>query len=309
MSILRERAEEYLAMRRALGFKLTTFGAKLVSFITYLEEHGLETVTTQAAVTWATETVRSTDEVQWSRRLMVARIFARHLSVVDPATEIPPVDILTRHYRRVTPHLYSPGELTALLKAADTLEPPLRAATYRTFIALLWVTGMRTGEVCRLKRDDVDLDDGVLTIRDSKFGKSRQVPLHSSTTAALRAYATARDACFPHTTMPGFFLSTRGTRLDEQNLSHPFAALIAAAGIVTPAGRRRPRLADFRHTFAVNTLISWYRDGADVQARLPQLTTYLGHADPKSTYWYLTGSPELLSLAAARLEDAFGGRP
>jgi integrase len=306
MSAIRQHAEAYLAMRRTLGFKLTTFGPRLLSFVGYLERRGASVITTDAALAWATATPQSTDQVHWSRRLMVVRSFARHLQVLDPATEVPPNDILPHHYRRITPHLYTPGEIAALLDAAAALRPPLRALTWRTLLCLLAVTGLRTGEACRLDRADVDLDDGVLTVRDSKFGKSRQVPVHASTVAGLRAYSQARDRLCATTSTPAFLVSIRGTRLDQHNIPHTFAGLVDAAGIGVPSGQRRPRLHDLRHSFATATLLDWYRDGVDVQARLPELTTYLGHADPKSTYWYLTGSPELLALAAARLDHAFG---
>jgi integrase/recombinase XerD len=306
---IRHHAERYLAMRRALGFKLPTLGQKLVSFVDYLEAHDLNVITTEAALAWATSTPRSTDAVHWSRRLMVARIFARHMAVLDPATEIPPTDILAHHYRRITPHLYTPEQITALLAGADRLHPPLRALTWHTLICLLAVTGMRTLEVCRLDRDDLDLHEGVLTVRDSKYGKHRQVPVHPSTTTALRGYLRERDRLAGLTATPAVFITTRGTRLDHHNIPREFARLVTAAEMPTPAGRRRPRLHDLRHSFAVATLLDWYRDGADAQARMPLLSTYLGHSDPKATYWYLSATPELLALAANRLEVAFGGQP
>ena len=192
MTTIREHAEQYLAMRRALGFKLTTFGGRLFGFVTYLETHQLNVITTEAALAWATGTPRSSDEVTWSRRLMIARIFARHMAVLDPATEIPPADVLPHHYRRVTPHLYTDAELAALLSAADDLRPPLRALTWRTLLGLLAVTGLRTGEACRLDDADIEPDDTLaLAVRDSKFGKHRQVPIHPSTAAALRDYQRA----------------------------------------------------------------------------------------------------------------------
>lgn len=307
MSTIRVRAEQYLAMRRALGFKLTTQGRLLLGFVGYLEQAGATRITTQAALAWATTTPHSVDQVWWSRRLMVVRCFARHLKALDPATQVPPDDVLPHHYRRQVPYLYSPDEITQLLRAADRLAPEFRALTWRSLICLLAVTGLRVGEACRLDRADVDLETGVLTIRDSKFGKSRQVPVHTTTIQGLRGYQQRRDELQPAPSTPGFFVSTRGTRLDAHNLSHTFADLVAAAGIRVALSRRRPRLHDLRHSFATATLLDWYRDGADVQARLPLLSTYLGHADPKSTYWYLTGSPELLALAATRLEHAFGG--
>ena len=277
---IRERAEQYLAMRRALGFKLATFGLKLLSFIDYLEAHDMNVITTDAAVAWAMTPPHSTDEVHWSRRLMVARIFARHLAVLDPATQIPPADMLPHHYRRVTPHLYTDTEIAALLDAADGLRPPPRALTWRTFICLLVVSGLRTSEACRLDVADVDFDGGVLTIRDSKYGKHRLVPIHSSTVTALQGYLRATDRLRATTGTASVFVSTRGTRLDHNNIAGVFAGLVQAAGITTPAGQRRARLHDFRHSFATATLLDWYRDGVDVAARLPRLSTFLGHADP-----------------------------
>jgi integrase/recombinase XerD len=171
MSGLRARAEEYLAMRRALGFKLETWGPRLMSFIRFCEERGAATVTADLAVEWATSPAGgSGHEAYQARRLDVARIFARHLQALDPATEVPPEDVLDRRQCRVQPYLYSPQEVTALMHAARTLRPAFRAVTWRTLIGLLAVTGMRQGEACRLRRDDVDLDTGTVTIEDSKFG-------------------------------------------------------------------------------------------------------------------------------------------
>jgi integrase/recombinase XerD len=312
MTALRQAAEEYLVMRRALGFKLDTQGRQLLSFIEFCEARGAGHITTGLALAWATQTSRgSSDEVYYSRRLMVVRIFARHLAALDPATEVPPEDMLPHHYRRIAPYLYSPAEITALMAAAGRLAPPLRAATWQTLIGLLAVTGMRQSEARHLDRDHVDLDAGVLTIADSKFGKSRQLFLHPTAVAALRRYQRRRDRWYPGPAAPSFFISTRGTRLNEHTITHAFAALLNDAGITAPPGRRRPRIHDFRHSFTVASLLDFYRDGGDVAARLPLLSTWLGHVDPKSTYWYLQAVPELLALAAGRLEQAFppGDRP
>lgn len=289
-------------MRRALGFKLTSWGGKLMSFVSYLESAGATVITTDAALAWATCTPRSsTDPVHWARRMDVVRIFARHLKVLDPATEIPPEDVLPHRYRRIAPYLYSPEEIDSLLEAAGQLALQLRAATWQTALGLLAVTGLRVSEACRLDRDDVDLENGVLTVRDSKFGKSRDVPIHESSCEALRRYARLRDLLCPAPVTAGFFVSIRGTRLDASNMPADFAVLLEAAGIAPITGRRRQRIHDLRHTFTVSTLLGWYQDGADVQARLPLLATYLGHIDPKSTYWYLSATPELLALVAGRL--------
>ena len=304
MSALRARAGEYLAMRRALGFKLTTQGRHLMSFVRFCEERSADHVTADLAIEWATRTSRgSGNEVYQARRLDVVRIFARHLQALDPATEVPPEDVLARRYLRIQPYLYCPQEIAALMTAADALRPAMRAATWRTLVGLLAVTGMRQGEACRLGRDDVDLETGTLVIRDSKFGKSRLVFLHPTAVAALRSYERARDQAFPEPEAATFLVNSRGRPLGGHNLPHTFAPLAAAAGIQAPPGRRAPRLHDLRHVFTVATLLDWYRDGGDVQARLSLLSTWLGHVDPKSTYWYLQAVPELLALAAGRLEQ------
>ncbi len=305
MSALRTAAEDYLSMRRALGFKLTAQGGHLMSFVRFCEERGAGRVTADLAVEWATRTAKgSGDEVYQARRLDVVRIFARHLQALDPATEIPPEDVLSRRYSRMPPCLYSPEEIAALMSAAGRLTPALRAAGWRTLIGLLAVTGMRQGEACRLRRGDVDLDAGTIVIAGSKFGKSRQVFLHPTAAAALRAWERARDEAFPEPRTDSFLVNGRGRPLTGGTVQHQFAALARTAGIQAPPGRRPPRLHDLRHAFTVATMLDWYRDGGNVQARLPLLSTWLGHVDPKPTYWYLQAVPELLTLAAGRLEAA-----
>jgi integrase len=305
MSGLRARAQDYLAMRRALGFKLTSHGSRLMSFVRFCEDRGAATVTTDLAVEWATST-RSDHEAYQARRLDIVRIFARHLQPLDPATEVPPEDVLDRRQCRIQPYLYSPQEVAALMSAARTLRPAFRAVTWRTLIGLLAVTGMRQGEACRLGCGDVDLNAETITVEDSKFGKSRMVFLHPTAAAALRAYDRARDEAFPEPAADTFLVNSLGRPLDSRNAPKTFAALVTAAGIKAPPGQRSPRLHDIRHVFTVATLLDWYRDGGDVQARLPVLSTWLGHIDPKSTYWYCSAVPELLALAAGRLERTAG---
>ena len=301
---LRQAAEEYLATRRALGFVLSTQGRLLLDFVDHCERHAIVTVTTDAAVAWAIGTTRSQDRLWWARRLMVVRIFARSLRALDPATQVPPMDVLPHAYRRTTPYLYSAQQLADLVQAASLLRPRLRALTYAAVIGLLASCGLRISEACRLDEGDVDLDEGVLTVRGSKFGKSRIVPVHSTTLCALRIYGGRRDLLCPDPASAAFFLNSRGRRLDAHNVSHTFAEILHTAGITAPPGARRPRIHDLRHSFTVATLLAWYRDGGDVAARLPLLSTYLGHVDPKSTYWYLQATPELLEAAADRLEHA-----
>jgi integrase/recombinase XerD len=305
MTALRRQAAEYLALRRALGFKLADTERLLMQFITHLEQTGTARITTDVAVAWARQTVRVAP-LYWRLRLGVVRGFARHVHTLDPATEVPPAGLLRCFPNRMPPHLYSTDDIDALLHAVGVLfRQPLKAATYRTLIGLLVVTGMRMGEVLRLDRDHIDLDAGILTVVETKFGKSRQVLLHPSTVAALREYADLRDHTPGTATTPAFFVSTRG-RLLINTVDHTFADIREAAGIRVPPGARRPRVHDFRHSFAMAALLDWYRAGVDVQARLPVLSTWLGHVDPASTYWYLQAAPELLAQAAARLEHAAG---
>ncbi|MGH2843081.1 MAG: tyrosine-type recombinase/integrase [Solirubrobacteraceae bacterium] len=306
MSVLRDRAEDYLRMRRALGYKLEVQGWLLGEFITYLEQADAATPTTEHALAWATLPA-SADRVYWAQRLSVVREFARHLKTIDPACEIPPAGLLPFRPRRRIPHLYQPHEITALMTAAGVLPLALQRVTYRTLVGLLAVTGLRLGEAIRLDRHDVDLDARLLRILHSKFGKSREVALHDSTIRALAAYAAERDRLCTTPRCEAFLISTRGTRLLASSIHETFNRLVTIAGISPRPGGRNPRPHDLRHAYAVATLLDWYRDGLDVQARLPLLSTHLGHVDPASTFWYLTAAPELLSLAADRLEPTIKG--
>jgi integrase len=290
-------------MRRSLGYKLDRQGKLLLEFVGYLHDIGADTVTTEAAVAWATQPAAA-DPIWWQRRLSVVRCFARHLKTLDPACQVPPTDLLPVRYRQRTPHLYSPAEIEALVHAAGVLAAPLQAATYQALIGLLAVSGLRVGEAVGLDKGEVDLNAELLTVVDGKFGKSRQVPLHPSTAAMLRAYSVRRDRLCPTPATRSFFVSTTGTRLLVGGVDHVFTQLLALAGIPIPPGRRRPRVHDLRHSFAVATLLDWYRDGVDVHARLPVLSTFLGHVAPASTWWYLHAAPELLALAAQRLETS-----
>ena len=308
MTGLGEAAESYLTMRRALGFKLVGEGRLLLRLVEFCEARGAEHLTTELALAWATEEPGArSGEYYASRKLGVARIFARHLKILDPVTEIPPDDLLPHRATKIVPHLYSPAQIVALMNAATTLTPPLRAATWTTIIGLLAVTGMRSGEACRLDRDHVNLDTATLVVANSKFGKTRQLFLHPSTVTALRDYIHCRDLHCPKPSTAAFFLSRNGNRLNVTQVAPVFATLLDTAEITVPAGRRHPRPHDLRHSFAVTALLDFYRDGDPVQARLQWLSTWLGHVDPKSTYWYLHAAPELLSLAADRLEKLPGG--
>jgi len=303
VSTLRRAAEDYLAMRRSLGYKLQRQGPLLLDFAGYLERAGATTVTIEAAVAWATLPA-SAAPVWHKHRLSVVRGFAAHYKTLDPSCQIPPPGLLPPAGERATPYLYSPEEIAALVHAAGTLTRPLLAATYQALISLLAVSGLRAGEAIGLTRDDVDLDTALITVINSKFGKSRLVPLHPATAGMLRRYAARRDQLCPAPATASFFISATGTTLLISSVDAAFARLLGLAGIATPPGRPRPRVHDLRHSMAVATLLDWYRSGADVQARMPLLSTWLGHGDPASTFWYLHACPELLALAARLLDDS-----
>lgn len=308
MSALCSALKDYLALRRSMGFKLGRAGKLLAQFVAYCEAAGAETVTTQLALGWAT--LPEGGDPSWPAfRLSVVRGFAKHLALIDERTEVPPADLLPTRSHRATPYLYTEDEVRKLMAAAGALRSPLRRATFQTLLGLLWVTGMRVGEALRLDRDDVDFLHGALIVRDSKFGKSREVPVHESTTAALHAYAERREELWPQASSPAFFISLAGTRLRYDAFHLAFLGFVREAGLRRRSTTCRPRPHDLRHSFAVRTLIGWYRDGADVESRLPWLSTYLGHVHPANTYWYLSAAPELLGLAAERLETATEGRP
>lgn len=304
MTDLRAAAHDYLAVRRRLGFELKHPGQTLEDFVEFMGRAGTERVTTELALMWATS-VRAHPH-RWRRRLGVVRGFARYLSTIDPATEIPPEDLLPATLPRVAPYLYSPAEIQALMSAARALSPQLRAATIETVIGLLAVTGLRPGEALGLDRADVELRDGLLHVRAAKQNKHREVPLHDSTTAALRKYSRLRDRHQPIPSSPPFFVSPQGSRLTTGAFNKAFAKLIGQVGLEGAGERTRPRAHDLRHSFAVRTLIGWYQAGENVDAKLPLLSTFLGHVDPASSYWYLQASPELLALARDRLERAAG---
>jgi integrase/recombinase XerD len=304
MNPLRQALADYLALRRALGYKLARDEKLLTQFIEHLEALGATRVTTEQCLAWSC--LASGGDNWRHRRLSATRKFATYLCTVDPATEVPASDLLPWRPRRATPYLYSEAEIRALIATAGSLRTRLRVATYRTLLGLLVVTGMRVGEAIRLDRDDVNLETGVIMVRFTKFGKTRELPLHPTTVAALRAYLGQRDQHQPPPTTPAVFISTAGTRLRYCVVHHTFQRLVRDAGLSPRSATGRPRIHDLRHTFAVQTLLDAYRNGWDVQERLTLLSTYLGHVNPDGTYWYLSAAPELLGLAADRLGDMRG---
>jgi len=303
MSALCRHVEDYLRLRRALGFKLERAGRLLPQLVAYLEAAGAATVTSELAIAWARQPGRARPS-HWAQRLAIARGFARYLQTIDPAAEVPPPGVFPARRHRPAPYLWSQSDISRLLEAARGLRPRLRAATYEALFGLLGASGMRIGEAIGLARDDVDLESGVITIREAKFDRSRLVPLHPSVTQALSRYVAERDRLCPRPRSKAFFLSGAGTALDRSSAGKVFRRITIAIGVRTATAH--PRMHDLRHSFAVETLIRWQRSGVDIDKHIAALSTYLGHISPADTYWYLSASPELMGLAAERLQMRFG---
>lgn len=306
MTPTRQALTDYLSLRRSLGYKLQRTDKLLHQFVGYLEAMEAETVTVENALGWACLPPNGASN-WWPSRLSVVRGFAASLHTLDPATEVPPADMLPWQPHRASPYLYSDAEVSALIEAANILHGPIRVATYQTLVGLLAVTGMRVGEAIGLDTKDLDPSHGVLLIREAKFNKTRELPLHPTSVSALRGYLACRDRHYPPARSPALFISPVGTRLLYCNVHWTFQRLVRHAGLAPPAGSCRPRIHDLRHSFAVRTLLDAYQQGQDPQQRLTLLSTYLGHVNPAATYWYLSAAPELLSLAVERLDPRWGG--
>jgi integrase len=295
--------ENYLTMRRSLGFKLLNMGYNLHHFVSFMEQQRVSIITVDLALRWAQQP-QNVQPALWAARLGYVRSFASYWSAIDPRTEIPPMGLLPYRYKRAIPYIYSDGEIKLLLNAAKNLPPltSLRPWTYYTLFGLMAVTGMRISEIIQLARGDVDLNQKVLTVRLTKFGKSRLIPLHPSTVHNLELYLWRLDQLHPRSTTPNFFLSNQGIALTDCMVRWTFIKLSHQIGLRKDGDSCGPRIHDFRHRFAVTTLLDWYRTGVDVEQRLPVLSTYLGHAHVTDTYWYLSAIPELLALTKDRLE-------
>ena len=305
MNSLHQSVDEYLSVRRHLGFKLERAGHLLPNFASYMEEAATLTVTIDLALAWAKQPADGSAG-WWQERLSTVRGYVRHLHGIDPSHQILPGGLLPKGSHRVSPHIYSQDEILRLMNAARSFVTDLRAATYATLIGLLVTTGLRPGEAIHLDRSDIDWDQGILSIRLTKFGKSRELVLHPTTVDALRRYDDVRARWCPRPRTPAFFVSAIGARLRHDTLNHGFRKLVKRAGLEPESGVRRPRPHDLRHTFAVNTLVGWYRNGLEINSKMYLLSTYLGHSHPADTYWYVSATSELLGLATERLEAAQG---
>ena len=308
MSELGTAVQQYLATRRVLGFKLRDEGVVLPQFVRFLEQEGGSFITADLALEWAMQAKRASP-AHWARRLGMVRIFASYYSATDPRTQIPSAYLLPHRYHRKQPYIYSDDEVAGLLGAAALLSSPagLRSSTFETLLGLLSATGMRIGETVGLERQDVNLTKGTLVIRHSKFGKSRIIPVHPTVQCKLGAYESLKNTIIPSPETTAFFISEGGKRLTKWTVERTFAKMSKQIGLRGQTDSRGPRLHDFRHTFAVKTLLSWYQSGEQVEQRIPCLSAYLGHRHLKDTYWYLSAVPELMQLVVDRLQSIEGG--
>jgi integrase len=299
MKTLKSAVQDYVSLRRSLGFKLQWIPAHLADFVAFLKRQGADHITISLTLQWSQQSQQA-KPVTVAKRLSMVRGFARYRSAIDPRTQIPPNGLLCCRSSRMRPHLYTHDEIQRLLKAAQELGG-LDGLIHRCLIGLLSVTGLRISEALNLRLQDVDLEQSLLTINGTKFGKSRLVPIHPSTQKALTEYARERDrTCRGSVTH--FFVNPSGDRLKAKRVQRIFRRLSRQVGLRDQTASRGPRLHDFRHTFAVATLVNWYRAGEDIEQCLPVLSTYLGHARVSDTYWYLSACPELLGLAVSRFE-------
>jgi integrase/recombinase XerD len=306
MSTLFEELQGYLAVRRSLGYDLGTSERVLRQFVNFAGKEGIEHTSTDLFLRWQ-RTFSRANRLTWSRRLGMVRLFTQWLHGIDEKHEIPPRDLIPGHNRRPQPYIYSNKEICRIVEAAAELPSTngIRALTFSTLFGLIAVTGLRVSEAISLDDADVDVGTGVLTVRRGKGGKARLLPLSGSTTAQLAAYARNRDRLLETTSQP-FFVSDRGKRLTDCGTRYNFASVCQTIGLRSAEKFHRhghgPRIHDLRHTFAVRTLVEWYRTSGDPSREMIKLTTYLGHADPKHAYWYIQAVPELLELASRRAE-------
>jgi len=301
---MQERVEDYLKTRRRLGYKLKVEGSELLRFARFADEHGNNMpLTIELAVAWA-NTSKKDSNLYRARRLETIRGLAKYCALFEPETQIPPIGLLGTEHRRLAPHIYTQKELRDLMKAATQLKPHdgLRPITIRYLIGLLSATGLRVSEALHLTHADVDLKRKILMIRDAKFCKSRYVPLHRTATDALAKYGRLRDRLVPAGSDPkAFFLFDNGQPVNYRQALYAFQSLRRLLGWDTNK-KRLPRLHDLRHTFACHRLQLWYEEGVDVNNAILLLSVYLGHSKISDTYWYLTGIPSLMSIAAERFE-------
>lgn len=302
-----DRVEEYLRVRRSLGYKLKIEGGELHRFAQFAEKQKHSgPITVELAVAWA-KSSKKDSQLFHARRIETLRGLTKFCALFEQETEIPSPKLLGRAHRRISPYIYTPQEILELIDAAGQIEPQggLRPETMRHLIGLLSATGLRISEALYLNRTDVDLDHGYLLIRETKFNKSRYVPLHPTAVQAMYEYTDIRERKMPFATnATAFFLNGKGAPFQYRQALYAFQSIRRRLGW-EKKGKRPPRLHDLRHTFACRRLLAWYEQGIDINRAILYLSVYLGHYKVTDTYWYLTGIPSLMAIAAERFEDHF----
>lgn len=295
-------AQAYLAERRCLGFDLKISGHVLMNFARFadaMEHRG--SITEDLALAWAHSTP-SQRPITWARRIEVIRPFAKHLKQLYPDTVVPRCDLCGRAHRRLTPHIYTKQELNELLAASAAMLPAgsIRPLTYEALFGLIAATGLRISEAINLSRDDVNLVAGTLTVRETKFHKSRLIPLHPTVTRAMKRYAARRTLVVATEPCNSFFVNLDGRKLHPRTVHWAFGRLREQLGWIARGDHALPRIHDLRHTFVCWRILKWYQDGENVDNRMIALSTYLGHVKPSDTYWYLTAVPDLMEIVSQK---------
>jgi integrase len=307
MSALRAELARYLSIRRALGYDLSTTELVLRRFVDFAESEKTESIGTALFLRWQERFGRANRQT-WARRLGMVRLFAQWLQSINPKHEVPPPGLIPNRQRRSRPYIYTEDEIRRIVQAAAELPSinGLRPLTMSTLFGLIAVTGLRINEALSLDVADIDLVQGVLTLRRGKLGKQRLLPVSDSTVLHLHSYAAERDRLL-RTQPDAFFISDHGERVTDCSARYNFAVVCQSIGLRRPEKFNRhgrgPRIHDLRHTFAVRTLLNWYREGKDPAREMIKLISYLGHDKPAYTYWYFEAVPELLDLARRRVEQ------
>jgi integrase/recombinase XerD len=309
MKSLKTLLNDYLKLRWRLGFKSYNTSSILNYFVEFLKSKKAKHISNELSLCFATINPNykmTTCEF----RLSVIRQFALYLSTIDPNTEVPPHNLLPSVRKHRLPYIYSDQEIIDLMQCLDDgTRNALDQYTFQTLFGLLAVTGMRAGEAFRLEQADVDTVNRIITIRQSKFGKSRYIPIHKTTAEALKRYFEYKDKVLPNPKSSQFFINHHGFSIAKSTIRNIFHRRLKKVGIKNKVGHATPRIADLRHSFSIKTLLNWYRNGVkNIDHCIPLLSTYLGHVNPTNTYWYITETPELLNFAIKRLKIRQSGR-
>lgn len=304
---MNKRVEEYINIRHKLGVQMKIEGSELLRFAHYVDKKGYKgSLTAVMAIEWASSSKKSS-RLSWARRLEIVRCFAKYYYAFDPKTQIPPKNIFGPAHRRNTPYIYTTQEIKEILAASLQLhstQSKLRPITYYYLFGLLASSGLRISETTRLNEGDVDFSNGILTIRETKFFKSRYVPLHATVLEALQQYVAIRNKkCYPR--CDAFFVLDNGLPVTTSKAEYAFKIIRRKLWIDKLYKNKKPRIYDLRHTFVCHRLLAWYKEGKNINQMISYLSTYIGHVKVSDTYWYITGIPELLSIATKRFEQFY----